>query len=430
MLLIFTQKNTPRIAYVFKHICTRILGLEVNFTSVIEEFISYTEPKASYGKQPLGNELFFQSHGLLTQQGFETIDIVVKEWDSTKCFFSVSDKSALPFDIFSASFYLLSRYEEYLPHVKDAMGRFPATESIAFQENFLQDPVIDIWAYKLKDLLISVFPGLYFTNHKMKVHTIVEAKQPFAYKQRGFFRTSIGYVNDLFKFKIGNILDRTRVILGLRSDPLDTFKWMINVAKRSKSRLTVFFLLGEALIFEEGLNTHRQKFNYLVKFVADYKEVGLMISFEALTNSDIQKKEKKQMEEMTNRSLLSSINAQFLVSLPDVYRNLLEMEIENDFTMFYENTNGYRAGTCTPFLFYDLDYEIKTPLIIQPVAISTTAFKKNTPEEINNTINTMFSSVENLNGTFIMLFSNKDFSSSERNKIWRSVFSEKLMKYE
>jgi hypothetical protein len=430
MLLIFTQKNTPRIAYVFKHICTRILGLEVNFTSVIEEFISYTEPKASYGKQPLGNELFFQSHGLLTQQGFETIDIVVKEWDSTKCFFSVSDKSALPFDIFSASFYLLSRYEEYLPHVKDAMGRFPATESIAFQENFLQDPVIDIWAYKLKDLLISVFPGLYFTNHKMKVHSIVEAKQPFAYKQRGFFRTSIGYVNDLFKFKIGNILDRTRVILGLRSDPLDTFKWMINVAKRSKSRLTVFFLLGEALIFEEGLNTHRQKFNYLVKFVADYKEVGLMISFEALTNSDIQKKEKKQMEEMTNRSLLSSINAQFLVSLPDVYRNLLEMEIENDFTMFYENTNGYRAGTCTPFLFYDLDYEIKTPLIIQPVAISTNAFKKNTPEEINNTINTMFSSVENLNGTFIMLFSNKDFSSSERNKIWRSVFSDKLMKYE
>ena len=114
MLLIYTQKITPRIDYVFKHMCTRILGIKIGFTSVIEEFIAHSGPKLSYGKQAMGNELFVQSFGLLQQQGFEDVEVVVKKWNESPCFFSVSDKSSIPFDIFSAAFYLLSRYEEYL----------------------------------------------------------------------------------------------------------------------------------------------------------------------------------------------------------------------------------------------------------------------------------------------------------------------------
>ena len=162
MLLIFTKQITPRISYVFKHICTRILGIKVGFTTEIDAFLAHKGPKVSYGKQPLGNELFFQSHGLLTQQGIESVDINVRDWETTKCFFAVSDKSALPYDIFTAAFYLLSRYEEYLPNVKDPLGRFSALESLGFKYNFLDSPVIEIWSYKLKDLLQQRFPQLLF----------------------------------------------------------------------------------------------------------------------------------------------------------------------------------------------------------------------------------------------------------------------------
>ena len=102
MLLIYTPQPTQRITYIFNHICKRILGLKINFTSSIEEFIAYSGPKISYGKKELGNELFFQSAELLFQEGFDSIDIVVKDWEETKCFFAVGKNSALPFDIFSA----------------------------------------------------------------------------------------------------------------------------------------------------------------------------------------------------------------------------------------------------------------------------------------------------------------------------------------
>ena len=46
--------------------------------------------------------------------------------ERSKDFFEQTENSALPFDVFAAGFYLLSRYEEYLPHIKDRFHRFPA----------------------------------------------------------------------------------------------------------------------------------------------------------------------------------------------------------------------------------------------------------------------------------------------------------------
>jgi hypothetical protein len=430
MLLIYTQKLTPRITYVFRHICTRILGLEITFTSAIDEFVAHSGAKLSYGKHPLGTEAFIQSEGLLMQQGFEAFDITVREWDETKCFFAVSDKSLLPFDIFSASFFLLSRYEEYLPHVKDAMGRFPASESLAFREGFLHQPVVDIWAYKFKAVLENSFPELSFPSKKMKIHNLVDASKPYIYTQQGFLRTLSGYWSDLWALKLRYVAARSKVIFGRRKDPFDTFKWIVNRVKKSDTQLSIFFLLGEALEFKESMNSQRRKFKMLVKFVSDYQEVGLIFSYNSLKDYEKLKKEKKRIEDITNRTLRSSMNSQFLVNLPDIYRDLVELEIVKDFTMVFENEVGFRAGTCTPFLFYDLDSEIKTPLIIHPIAISTVALKKKHDSEINKIFNAVMQEVAKVNGTFSMLFTNKDFNGLEKNKIWRSIFSERLQRYE
>ena len=429
MLLVYTQKLTPRFSYIFKHICLRILGVDVLFTSVIEEFISHNGPKISYGKKPMGNELFFQSYGLLEQQGFDSIEITVKKWENTIGFFSVSASSSLPFDIFSCSFYMLSRYEEYLPHVKDEMGRFMASESLAFKEKFLDQPVVDIWAYIFKKKLLEAFPEMIFPTKKLIVHPVIEAAQPYAYKQKGIFRTTVGYANSLFQGRLRNIIARSQVILGIKRDPLDTFKWIVSKATRSKFNLTVFFLLGNPLIFDESLNTHRQKFKMLIKYISDYKEVGLIFSFNSLGNYEMLKSEKRRMEEITNRSLASSINSEFLVNLPDLYRHLVELEVKKDFTMVFRDTVGFRAGTCTPFLFYDLDYEIKTPLVVHPAAMTTLAFQTKYASDIEKIVNNTIKSVKEVNGTFTMIFSNKDFSYTENNKVWRNIFSEKLQEY-
>lgn len=430
MLLIYVKEEASRISYIFKHICEQILGIEINFSTVLEEFISHQGPKISYGKKPLGNELFFQSYGLLEQQGIESAEVIVKTWEDTMGFFSVSASSALPFDIFSASFYLLTRYEEYLPQVKDAKGRFMASESLAYQHGFLDRPVVDIWAYKFKDQLSASFPDLKFTERKVTIHPVIEASRPYAYKQKGFFRTLIGFGSDLFSGKFRKLPERAKALIGIIRDPRDSFKWIVNTARHSNFDITLFFLLGEMPVFTESINTHRHKFKMLVKYVADYKEVGLIISYEALSSYELLKEEKRRMEEITNRLLESTMNAESLVKLPEMYRNLIELEIKNDYTMGYVDMSGFRAGTCTPFLFYDLDYEVKTPLVVHPIAVNTNAFQQKYTTDREKILENYLREVEKVNGTFIMVFSNQDFASTPENQVWRKFFSERLSKYE
>src|SRR5690606_24158582 len=126
----------------------------------------------------------------------------VQDWDNTKGFFSTSEKSSLPYDIFAATFYLLSRYEEYLPHVKDEYGRFTATESIAFKNGFLQQPVVDIWAYKLKAVLQEQFPDFEFPKRQYSIKPVIDVPSAYHYRLKGIMRTLGGTLKDLVGFKL------------------------------------------------------------------------------------------------------------------------------------------------------------------------------------------------------------------------------------
>ena len=166
MILVYTHKITPRVRYIFKHIFTRILLTPVSFTSKVEEFVAHNGPKISYTKVPLGKEFFIRSNELLFEQGVNDLEINISKWDETPCFFNTGSNSSIPFDIFAASFYLISRYEEYLPHVRDVHERFTAEQSLAYKFRFLEKPVVDIWALKLKDILKERFPEYHFPERE------------------------------------------------------------------------------------------------------------------------------------------------------------------------------------------------------------------------------------------------------------------------
>ena len=155
MILIHTSAVKPRIRYIFRHFFYHRLGQDVSFTSDVSAFVAHKGPKMSYGDVPLGNEFFIAAHGLLSEQGVDPIDVTVFDWDGLPAFFATSEKSILPFDFFAASFYLISRYEEYLPFQADEHGRFPASESWAFQNGYLQKPIVDLLIHALKKQLIA-----------------------------------------------------------------------------------------------------------------------------------------------------------------------------------------------------------------------------------------------------------------------------------
>lgn len=424
MLLVYTHKISPRVKYIFKQICTRILDIPVSFTTTIEEFIAHDSLKMSYTTQALGKEFFVRSHPILFEQGLSDIDINVHKWEETKCFFYNGEKSSIPFDIFSASFYLLSRYEEYLPHVKDEFGRFTKEDSLAFKHDFLESPVVDIWAYKFKAALQERFPDYKFKDRSYKISPIIDVPMAYYFKHKGLMRTIGGTLNEIVRFKFRTLYRRYTVVTGFKRDPYNTFKWIINKQKQVKEKFLVFFLIGAYSTYDKNVSINKKKFVSLIKSVADYCRVGLKVSFFAVDDASVLKKEKQNMESIINTSLEISRNSFSRINLPKTYRNLIELEIKEDYTMGYINDIGFRAGTCTPYLFYDMDYEIQTPLKIHPFQLMDYSLLKQASFlDKKQTLLRAIDKVKNVNGTFTAVFHNYSFSEIERWEDFKELFN-------
>lgn len=430
MLLVYTPKITPRLTYAFKHFFTRILLVDVQFTTKVDEFVAHSGLKITYAKQPLGTEFFIQSHDLLFQQGINNIEIKVSDWEETKCFFKVRDKSLIPFDVFAATFYLLSRYEEYLPYVKDQFERFPASESLAFKNDFLDKPVIDIWAIKVRDLLKERFTDFQFKTRKFEYISTIDVDCAYTFKHKGVIRALGGFTKDLFTFRFRNFWYRLLVILNLRKDPFDNFDWLLLMQKRHQIKTIFFFLVSEYTTFDKNISVGNSKFQSLIKSVADYTSVGLHPSYFTVRNSDKLKREKKRLENIINTPITKSRQHFLRLDFPETYQNLVDLEVQEDYTMGYAHHFGFRASTCTPFYFYDMEYEVQTPLKLIPFAVMDVTLKdylQYSNKKSFATIMQLAEEVKKVNGTFVTLNHNETFDKFGRFKGWKLMY-EKVMK--
>jgi len=425
MLLVYTHKITPRLNYIFKHYFVRILQIPVTFTTKVDEFVAHNGPKITYTKVPLGTEFFIRSHPLLFDQGINDIDITLLKWDDTPCFFQTGDKSSIPFDIFAAGFYLMSRYEEYLPHVQDEHDRFPAEESLAVKNNFIEKPVIDIWAYKFLEILKQKFPNYNYKNRKFELISTIDVDSAFAFKHKGIVRTFGGFINDILHLRILNFYYRFLTVFNFRKDPFNTFNQILKIKKEHNVNTLVFFLLGDYTTYDKNISSTNLAFQSLIKSVSDYAKIGMHPSYFSYKSFEKVKKEKVRLENIINTPVKFSRQHFLRLSIPETYQNLIDLEIEEDYTMGYAKVVGYRASTCTPFYFYDLDFEIQTPLKIYSFAFMDGTLKdhlKLSNEESIQKIVQLKNEVKEVNRTFISLFHNESLSETDYWKGWSAIY--------
>jgi hypothetical protein len=425
MILIYTHKITSRVRYIFKHILTRTLLIPVSFTTKVEEFVAHNGPKLTYTKAPLGKEFFIKSNPLLFEQGVNDLEVNIQKWEEVPCFFATGSKSAIPFDIFAASFYLISRYEEYLPHVKDIHGRYTASESLAYKNGFLEKPVIDIWAYKLLANLKEKFPDYQYENRSYEYVSTIDIDNAFAYKYKSFIRTFGGFINDLFKLRLLDVWYRFTVNLNIKKDPFDNYQKVLDIKKAKEIRTIFFCSIGDYTTFDTNISASKNRYRLLIKNLVDYADVGLHPSYFTMQNASLLKKEKDRLESITNTPIIRSRQHFLRFNLPETYQQLIDLEIEEDHSMGYASKVGFRASTCTPFYFYDLDFEIQTPLKIFPFALMDTTlndYLKITPKQSLGKIRDLRNEVKAVNGTFITLFHNESLSNHLRWRGWKRLY--------
>ena len=226
MLLIYSTYNSPRLQYITDVLLHNLSGIEVSLTISSDEFIQYAGAKINYSQSSLDDdELRIMPSPLLFETNIVPQNILCKEQGNYKVLFP-TENGDLYFDIFAASFYLLSRYEEYLPHQPDEYGRFAHTESIAYKEGFLQQPVINYWLFDFQKTLQAKFPFLVFAVKKFRFIPTYDIDLAFSYLHKGLTRNTGGLMRSLLKGELAAIKDRIDVLTKKKEDPFDVYEWL------------------------------------------------------------------------------------------------------------------------------------------------------------------------------------------------------------
>lgn len=429
MLLIYTPNITNRHKYIFKLFFNEIYHIHYKITESEEEFNTFNGAKLNYSNNSFSDEIFIESTGLLNEKGIHQQEINVKFENEIPTFFLAQSSAEMSFDVFSASFYLVSRYEEYLPFVKDIHQRFQAENSLAYKNDFLQKPVINIWAKMLMEKIKVTYPDLELISPTYNFISTIDIDNAFYYLEKGFVRSLAGFFSALLSFDFKGIQQRVLVLLGKEKDPYDTYDIQLKLQKEFDLEIIYFILLADYGLNDKNISFTKRKFQLLVKRLSDYTEIGIHPSYGSNANFTKLPKEIKRLENITKREVTKSRQHFLKLNLPETYNYLSDLGITDDYTMGYASAIGFRAGICSSFSFYNLDTESPLPLKIHPFAVMDATFLyylNLTPTESLQEIFTLIKEVKNVNGTFISLWHNDTFSNYKQWEGWENVYKEMI----
>ncbi len=427
MILVYSHKITNRLEYICGLLLGRLLGVEWQLTSDTKRFLNHEGPRINYSATKLKTgAIHIFPHGFLHERGVRFFQPELIWKDELPLLFPAANTLDLGFDVFSAAFYLVSRYEEYLPYKKDSYGRFEAAESFAFKNNFLQKPVVNHYSHVLKNSLLKLYPGYSFSPPVFSFVPTYDIDVAYAYRGRGLFRTLLGSLRSLWQIDFKSLAERYCVLTGRTKDPWDTYNYQLRLYKETGIKAFYFFLCGDFGQYDKNIAFYSKALFSLAKKIGDYAHIGLHPSFASNEDDSLLGIEASRLGKLINHEIRFSRQHYLKLHIPQTYHNLLKENFSHDFSMGYASQPGFRASICVPFNFYDLDSESITPLIILPTAVmdSTLAsYLKLSPKKSFEIVSKLIDEVVSTGGTFVSLWHNDTLCDCRQWKGWQSLYT-------
>lgn len=422
MILIYLNNLTARSEYVFEFIFREQFGIVFKVTNDRNEFEQFEDLKINYSSHRLPSGFFIKNTGLLEDDSLKKVKVTIGEVQGIKVLFP-SEDCDLGFDLFSATFYMLSRYEEYLPFTEDKYGRFRAEDSLAQQNDFLETPVIDAGIQLLgRSLNLPVAP-------EFAALLTYDIDVAYKFKGRSFERNLGSVVKDFLKFDFKNILERLEFFLKVKKDPWDIYSGLKETLAKNKMESLFFFLVGNRGEYDHNLDNNSPAMIGLIKDISHFTETGIHPSFASNKSRGKLVMEKERLEVIVGKRIRKSRQHYLKLEFPKTYIKLIEAGITEDYSMGFPDAAGFRAGTCHPFYFYDLKNEAITNLRIFPITCMEVTFinyEKLSPEKTLMKIRSLMQTVYNYRGTFISIWHNENLALSGKSKVWKNVHEQMI----
>lgn len=421
MVLIYSHTTSPRLQYICQFIFKEQLGTDFDITIDAEEFKNHTGVKINYSSTAFDFSCFtIQPHTLLFENGIQQQALKCFQTETGKTFFK-TENSDWPFDIFATSFYLISRYEEYLPHTKDVYGRYAHENSVAYQEGFLKKPLVNIWIKQFTESLHNKFPAFNYQLLTFNFQPTYDIDIAYSYKHKGVLRNLGGFLRR-------PSLKRIKVLLGFGKDPFDTYDWLHQLHRQYHLKPIYFFLVAEQNgHYDKNILPYKTAMWQLVKQHAAKYIVGIHPSWQSGDNTTLLKKEMEWLKEMTgkNESIRFSRQHYIRFALPETYQRLIAAGITDDYTMGYGSINGFRASVASSFYWYDLEKEMQTELCIHPFCFmdaNSYYEQKFTAKQAQDELMEFYTECKNAGAALVTIWHNNFLGTDKEFAGWKEAY--------
>lgn len=404
-VIIFTEKITNRITYIFDFILIEFSGIDYKTTTDFDEFSQSILPKINFSNQFLEDEI-----------NFNVDDILLETTIRKNVDYSTLNE-------FGKCFYWLSRYEEYIakPEQFDKHNRFLGSD-LDYSK-----PIVDEICIKIQQKIKTKFPEIYFKQRIFKQINTHDVDYAWRYLNHSPKIKYGSILKKLVKGDFKEILNQIKVLNHQVKDPYDTFDYLKDLAEKHQIETIFFWLLGDYSTFDKNHHWKNKAQKDLINNISTWAKIGIHPSY--LTNIEEKKlkTEINRLEKIINQPIKKSRQHFIKLNFPNTYQQLLINEISEDYTMGFPHQLGFRAGTSTPFKWFDLPTNQQKLLTIYPfVAMDVTMknYLNFSPQQAIDEIKRLKRTIKDVNGTFITLFhqSNLNGDWAEWRKVYESIF--------
>lgn len=343
-------------------------------------------------------------------------------------------------DIISDIFFMLTRYEEVVSagiFGRDKHDRFPALESLAYKNNFLQRPIVN----EHIDLLWSWIDGFssgykrlnrwgektfavcisHDVDHVLKNKNLAAALRHTlaVFIKFKSFKKAINYLRNYYQ----NKRDHTK-------DPYWAFQYLIDIEKKYKFCSSFYFMASEASDPDYRYDINDSIVRGLIHQLEDCGcEIGYHGSILSYNNKALMDAEKTRIDGVVCKKPYGSRQHYLKFQVPVTWRYQSELGILYDTTLSFADYEGFRCGMCLPFKPFDiLEGKVldiwEIPLLVMEGTLQSSMYRNLSPEDALKNIIRLIETVKKHQGVFSVLWHNSSFDYNWEG--WSTVFEETM----
>ena len=336
----------------------------------------------------------------------------------------------LGLDIFASTFFMLSRWEEYVNKERDEHQRFIAKYSIALKNNFLLRPIVNEYLELLKELLIKLDNKIIFKEWKYEKILTHDIDRIYKYTNYKHYILTLGASIILRR----NVKEFKELVSGFikykknNKDPYFNFDFIMNLSEKNNLKSHFFFMSGGNTKYDNWYKIDDSKLKPVFKEISERgHSIGFHPSYNSFNKLEMFLNEKEKLENACGEKVQTGRQHYLRFEIPHTWQTWEEAKMEWDSTLTYADHIGFRCGTCYEYSVFNILTRQKLklkefPLIIMEGSILSNKYMNLTDK---NRILDLTSTIENkiniYNGKYIILWHNTSYNTILEYELYRNV---------